>query len=216
MLTFELNLPDDPREGSPLVVLLHGRGTDRYDLLPLSAHLPAGSILVTPQGPHPGEPWGYGPGWAWYRHVSENRVEPEGLHVSLDALETFLAELPTQLPVSPGPLVLGGFSQGGTVSTAYALTRPGTVPMVMNLSGFVVDDPLVPVTREGVVGSRFFWGHGTGDMAVGHHLAVSGRARLRSVDADLVERDYAMGHQISEGELADVTAWMSGVAKPTE
>ena len=85
-----------------------------------------------------------------------------------------------------------------------------------NLSGFLVDDPLVPATREGVIGSRFFWGHGTGDMVVGHHLAVAGRARLRSVDADLLERDYAMGHQISAEELADVTAWISGDATPTE
>jgi len=210
MLTYEIRIPDDVQDGAHLFVLLHGRGADRYDLLPLAAHLPAGSMVVTPQGPHPGSAWGYGDGWAWYRHIAENRVGSEGLHASLDALEHFLGALHPTLPVVPGPLVLGGFSQGGTTTTAYALTRPGTVASVVNLSGFLVDDPEVPVTSAALSGTRIFWGHGTMDMAVHHSLAISGRARLRSLDADLTERDYPMGHQISAEELADITAWLEG------
>ena len=211
MLTYEIRIPEDVEDGAHLFVLLHGRGADRHDLLPLATHLPPGSIVVTPQGPHPGAPWGYGVGWAWYRHVEGNRVEPEGFHASLSALESFLAELPAILPVAPGPLVLGGFSQGGTTSLAYALTRPRTIPSVLALSGFLVDDSEVPVTSDAISGTRVFWGHGTLDMVVPHSLAISGRAMLRSLDADLHERDYPMGHQISAEELADVTAWLSRV-----
>lgn len=213
MLKYDIRTPIDVQDGARVIVLLHGRGTDRHDLLPLAAHLPSESIVVTPQGPHAGAPWGYGDGWAWYRHVEENRVESEGLHASLAALESFLAELPAILPVSPGPLVLGGFSQGGTTSLAYALTRPGTVPSVLDLSGFLVDDSEVPVTSEALGGTRIFWGHGTLDMAVHHSLAVSGRALLRSLDADLTEHDYPMGHQISAEELADITTWLSGAPR---
>ena len=213
MLTYEVLIPDDVRDGADLLVLLHGRGTDRHDLLPLATHLPSGSIVVTPQGPHPGAPWGYGAGWAWYRHVEGNRVESEGLHASLAALESFLAELPAILPVAPGPLVLGGFSQGGTTALAYALTRPGTVASVLDLSGFLVNDTEVPVTSDALSETRIFWGHGTLDMVVHHSLAVSGRALLRSLDADLTERDYPMGHQISAEELSDIAAWLSGAPR---
>ncbi len=206
-------MPDDVQDGARLFVLLHGRGTDRHDLLPLAAHLPPESIVVTPQGPHPGGPWGYGTGWAWYRHLEENRVESEGLHSSLAALESFLTELPAILPVAPGPLVLGGFSQGGTTSLAYALTRPGTVASVLDLSGFLVDDAEVPVTSAALSGTRVFWGHGTMDMTVPYSLAVSGRALLRSLDADLTEHDYPMAHQISAQELADITAWLSSAPR---
>ena len=80
---------------------------------------------------------------------------------------------------------------------------------MLNLSGFLVDDAEVRLTSDALSGARIFWGHGTMDMAVHHSLAVSGRAMLRSLDADLTEHDYPMGHQISAEELADITAWLS-------
>ena len=43
-----------PRGGSPVLVLLHGRGSDMHDLLGLRQGLPAEVPLVTPQAPFPG------------------------------------------------------------------------------------------------------------------------------------------------------------------
>jgi len=86
MLDFERFLPDDPRDGLPLLVLLHGRGSDKRDLQGLRPHLPQGWGLITPQGPHPGQPWGYGQGWAWYRYIAEDRVDATSLQASLGEL----------------------------------------------------------------------------------------------------------------------------------
>lgn len=212
MLEHEAIVPDDAREGAPLVVLLHGRGADRRDLLGLAEALPPEAVLVTPQAPHPGGPWGYGGGWAWYRYAGEDRVVSETLADSLRMLGPFLAELPSLLPVATGPLVLGGFSQGGTVSLAHALRNPGAVDLVLNFSGFLVDDPLVEVSRESVAGSRLFWGHGIQDPAIPHTLAFRGRTRLREVGADLIERDYAIGHWIAPEEAGDAAEEIRAVA----
>jgi len=168
-------------------------------------------IVVTPQGPHPGAPWGYGPGWAWYRYAGEDRVEGATLGESLSALDRFLETLPSLLPVAPGPVFLGGFSQGGTTSVAYALTRPGSVAGVLNFSGFLVDDPLVPVNPEAVGDTPIFWGHGIGDPNIPHALAERGRSRLLEVGAHLDARDYRIGHWIDPQELADAGGWMDGV-----
>jgi phospholipase/carboxylesterase len=54
-------------------------------------------------------------------------------------LEEFLEALPETLGFQPGPLVLGGFSQGGTTSLAHAMSHPGHLSGVVNLSGFLVD-----------------------------------------------------------------------------
>ena len=115
-LEYEVRMPDEPRDGAPLIVLLHGRGSDRFDLLGLRRGLPSGAIIVTPQAPFPGAPWGYGPGWAWYRFLGDDRPEPESFGESQALLEQFLTSLPAQLPIQPGQMVLGGFSQGGTMS----------------------------------------------------------------------------------------------------
>ncbi|HEV2146748.1 MAG TPA: alpha/beta hydrolase-fold protein [Longimicrobiaceae bacterium] len=207
MLHFEHRVPADARDGAPLLVLLHGRGSDERDLMGLVPHLPAGLIVVSPRAPFAGAPWGYGPGWAWYRFLGGTRPEPASFEESQRALGDFLRELPERLPVKPGPLTLGGFSQGGTMSLAHALRDPGTVPAVLNFSGFLADHPSVSATPETVRGTRIFWGHGTDDPAIPWEYARQGRAALEAAGADLEARDYRIGHWIDPQELTDAARW---------
>lgn len=209
MLPYELQGPAQPSEGAPLLVLMHGRGSDRFDLARLHSHLPNGTLLVTPEAPFPGAPWGYGPGSAWYKFISEGLPDEASMTESLESLDDLLGALPNALPVAPGPLVLGGFSQGGTMAVAYALSRPGTVQRVVNLSGFVPRHPLVTVSPATVEGTRFFWGHGTSDPAIPFTLAERGRAALRAAGADIATFDYEMDHGISPAELRDLSEWLT-------
>jgi len=210
MLKYEQHIPSGAADGAPLVVLLHGRGSDRFDLLGLADALAPGAVVVTPEAPHPGMPWGYGPGWAWYQFLGRNVPEPASFEASQQALGEFLGEIREQLPVRTGPLVLGGFSQGGVMSMAYALRNPGAAPVVVNFSGFLPQHPSVLPAPESVAGTRFFWGHGTMDPAIPFDLAIEGRALLTRAGADLTTRDYRIGHGISPDEAADARAWIAG------
>lgn len=208
MLPHEVEVSPGAEDGAPLIVLLHGRGADRFDLLGVAPHLAAGAVVVTPEAPHPGMPWGYGPGWAWYRFMGGDVPEPESFEESQQALGDFLGSIRESLPVRTGPLVLGGFSQGGTLSVAYALRNPGTVPRVLCFSGFLARHPSVQATPETVAGTRFWWGHGTLDESIPWALGEQGRAALRAAGADLTARDYRIGHGISPDELRDVRGWL--------
>lgn len=203
-------IPAGAGSGTPVAVLLHGRGADRRDLLSLAPHLPEATALVTPEAPHPGAPWGYGPGWAWYRYLAEDRVVGGTLAESLGALDRFLDALPDVLGFEPGPVTLGGFSQGGTTSLAWALTRPGRASDVAVLSGFLVDDPAVPVTPEAAGGLRVFWGHGRADPNIPWELAEKGRRRLEEAGARVTAMDHPGGHGITADELAELARWMEG------
>jgi phospholipase/carboxylesterase len=209
MLKYEQVVPEGVRDGAPLVVLLHGRGTDRFDLLGLAPHVAPDAVVVTAEAPHPGLAWGYGPGWAWYRFLGGSAPEPESFEASQQALAQFLAELPGLLPVRTGPLVLGGFSQGGTMSLGYALRNPGAAPLVLCLSGFLPQHPTVRATPESVRGTRFFWGHGTMDPAIPFAMGQDGRAALRAAGAELEARDYPIPHSISADEASDIRAWIA-------
>jgi phospholipase/carboxylesterase len=207
-LEYEVHIPADAQPGAPLIVLLHGRGSDRFDLRGLAPGLPRGSVIVTPEAPFPAAPWGYGPGSAWYRYLGDDRPEPESFDRSQDLLREFLDVIAARLPFDTGPLVLGGFSQGGTMSLGQALRYPGKVPQVLNFSGFLPNHPGVPVTPDAVRGWRIFWGHGTADPAIPITMAQQGRAALAAVGADLTARDYAIGHSIVAEELADASEWL--------
>ncbi len=194
--------------GDPVAVLLHGRGSHMQDLLGLRPGIPERVALVTPQAPFPGQPWGYGGGWAWYRYVSDDRVVPGTLDQSLRALDGFLDDLPEVLGAEPGPVILGGFSQGGTTSLAYGLSRPDRIAGVANFSGFYVSDPPIAVAREA---PPVFWGHGVADPAIPFRLAERGRARLAELDVDLDAHDYPIGHWIAPDEMGDFGSWLEGV-----
>lgn len=214
LLDYLLHTPGGASDGSPVAVLLHGRGSHRGDLQGLAPLLPSDTILVTPEAPHPAGPWGYGPGWAWYRYAGEDRVVWDTLAESLGALDAFLDALPSLLPVRPGPLFLGGFSQGGTTSLAWALTRRSRSPEVagvLTFSGFLAAVPEVEAHLVAAEGLDVFWGHGLRDPNIPHELGLRGRRRLVEAGARVQAADYPIGHWIDPGELADAAQWMEGV-----
>lgn len=206
-LEFATALRQPFQAGDPVAVLLHGRGSNMHDLLGLRPAVPDRVAIVAPQAPYPGAPWGYGSGWAWYRYVRGDQVVPETLEGSLGALDEFVPSLARILGAEPGPIVLGGFSQGGTTSLAYGLSRPGRVRAVANFSGFYVSEPAIPVPAAGVA-PPVFWGHGQADPAIPFSLAVEGRSRLVQAGVALDARDYAIGHWIGPDELADFAEWL--------
>jgi phospholipase/carboxylesterase len=212
-LPFLTHVPEGVRDGSALLVLLHGRGSNEGDLQGLAPLLPKDTILVTPRAPFAAGPWGYGPGWAWYRYIAEDRVDDPTLAGSLDALDGFLESIADSLPVRPGPLVLGGFSQGGTTSLAFALTRPGSVAGVANLSGFLVQSPMVAVEERGAKGLEVFWAHGRIDPNIPFALGVSGRERLRAAGATVEAFDHPSGHTITAEEVTAFRSWIEGLTR---
>jgi phospholipase/carboxylesterase len=208
-LDFERSGPTDPIAGGTVAVLLHGRGSDKHDLQGLRPQLPVDWVLITPQAPFSGAPWGYGGGGAWYRYQREDEVQVDTLRESLSRLDAFLPELPGLLGFEPGRLILGGFSQGGTVSLAYALSRPSAVAAALNFSGFLAAAVELDESGAAPPDTPIFWGHGVGDPAISIALAEKGRNRLRRAGAKLDARDYRIGHWIAEEEIADAVAMVS-------
>jgi len=211
-LDFERSGPADAGTGATVAVLLHGRGSDRHDLQGLRPQLPADWLLVTPQAPFAAAAWGYGGGGAWYRYREEDRLYVETLEESLAKLDAFYAELPGLLGFEPGRLVIGGFSQGGTVSLAYALSRPGAVAAALNLSGFLPSSVELDESGATPPTTPLFWGHGIGDPAIPFALAERGRSRLHRAGARLVARDYRIGHWIVPEEVQEAVAMVEETA----
>lgn len=203
MLTYEIREAADHGTAAPLIVLMHGRGASRFDLQPLADYMPSYANIVFPEAPHGAAQWGYGPGSAWYRFLGRNKPEPESFSASLDALAELIGSF------NATEIVLGGFSQGGAMSMAYALSHPGAIKAVINFSGFLADHPRVAVTRENVANTSFFWGHGRQDSSIPFELAIEGRAAFAAAAADLTARDYDSGHWIEPQELNDAVAWLA-------
>jgi phospholipase/carboxylesterase len=205
MLQYEIRPAATNAETAPALILMHGRGANRFDLLGLADHLPRSATLIFPEAPFAAAPWGYGPGSAWYRFLGRNKPEPESFSRSLDELADLIAH------INAPRVLVGGFSQGGTLGIACALANPGSIKGVLNFSGFLADHPRVQVTPETVRGTSFFWGHGRRDANIPFELAIEGRALLESASADLTAHDYDIGHWIDPQELSDAVEWLDRI-----
>jgi len=110
-----------PAQGRPAgaLVLLHGRGADEHDLLPLIEVLDPDQRLVgvAPRAPLPAP----GGGFRWYASERIGHPEPEGFLASVAALDAWLDDLPERIGVPSDRIVLGGFSQGCVMAYAIAL-----------------------------------------------------------------------------------------------
>jgi phospholipase/carboxylesterase len=210
-LDYDLHRPDGAGSDSTVAVLLHGRGSHKGDLQALVPVLPDDWVVVTPQAPFPGAEWGYGPGWAWYRYVAESRLVEETLDESLALLDGFIDELPDIVGFTPGHIVLGGFSQGGTTSIAYALSRPGVVKAALNFSGFVADSLVLPRGADAESATPVFWGHGTSDPNIPFQMAISGRQALTEAGVPLVQADFPIGHWILPEEVHEAVAMVESI-----
>lgn len=198
--------PGDPSR--PALILLHGRGGDETSFHQLGRKIHPELTIISLRAPFPAAPWGYGPGYAWYRFLSGTTPESSSFLRGQEILHFWLGSRPITEHLGAG-FILGGFSQGATSALAYALLHPGTVRGVAVLSGFLADHPSLQVTSENPGATPIFWGHGSADLAIPWTYALAGQQVLKENMANLTSHAYhGQGHAISPEELADLRAWL--------
>ena len=189
-----------PARGEPegLLVLFHGRGADEHDLFPLLDALdPERRLLgVTPRGP-----FSFPPGGAhWYGLYRLGEPDPPTFLETYPQVTAWL----DSFGVPSERTVLGGFSQGAVMTYAVGLgsARPRPAGLVA-LSGFVpivpgfeldLSAPLPPVAI----------GHGTHDEVIGVEWGRQARDLLTAAGADVLYREYPLGHSIDPRYLREV------------
>jgi len=193
----------------PALLLLHGRGADERDLLPLGQELDPRLFTIAARAPFR-FPWG---GFAWYDLAPEGVgfPDPESLQTSLDLLRRFLTEIVGAYPIDPGRLSIGGFSMGAVMAGTLALLEPNRLAAAIILSGYLAlhnDLPFHPAEARGL---SIFQAHGTLDQVIPVGFARETRAYLESTPVDLTYREYAMGHEIGGAEFVDLQGWVRDV-----
>ncbi len=192
------------REGSsPLIILLHGLGSDERDLLGLAPALDPSWTVLTLRAPKPYEMGGY----AWFDidWTEEGiAVDIEGVARSLEILE---AEVSAIVADREGPVVLGGFSQGAIMSLALSFVRPALFQGVWLMSGAAV--PALFPSEAPRPTASYLVQHGTDDMVLSVELGreVAYELDRRSANTQYIE--YPMGHEVSPASIRDADSWLA-------
>lgn len=203
-----------PADAESVVILLHGLGADGHDLAPAVPYLDlADTRFVLPHAPVRPVTLNAGhPMRAWYDlrtlEPGPDRENTDHIRVSVDQVrELVQAERARGVPSSS--IVIAGFSQGGAIAAAVALSSGEPLAGLVALSTYAVlveewEDLVAPTAAE----LSAFVGHGTADPVVplerGRDLADRLRTRLHEVRFET----YPVAHGLHHRELQDLGAWL--------
>jgi phospholipase/carboxylesterase len=187
--------PERERADRPLLVLMHGKGSNESDLFGLSPLLPLEPVIASVRAPLPD-----GPGFSWFDSAHYDDDGPT-LEYADAAGEAVLEWLGGQ---SYSSVSILGFSQGAAMVLQLLRMRPEAFRCGVALSGFSVHgkhpgDAVLESVRPPV-----FWGRGTEDAM------INSRAIDRTLDwlpahSTLTERIYeGLGHGVVASEMREV------------
>lgn len=202
--------PKIKREKNPLLLLLHGYGSNEEDLFSFAAQLPDEYFIVSARAPYSLPPYGN----AWYAITFDNDMNKFSDHKqaaeSRDLIVKFIDEIIDNYPVDKDKVTLVGFSQGTILSYAVALTYPEKVERVAALSGYI-DTEIIGSNpdREGLSKLHFFVSHGIVDQVIPVEWARKAPDFLKTLGLDVEYHEYPVGHGVAPQNFYDLLAWIS-------
>lgn len=192
----------------PTVLALHGWGANAMDLLGLAPFFGGGRFLVLcPQGPVE-VPLGPMSGWGWFPLTSGGPLDPDAFERGMDSLRTFIAEAEQRYPIDRRKFVIMGFSQGGVMAYALALSEPQRFSGLVALSSWL-PTPLasaLPPADRGQLTTLVH--HGRTDEMIPVARGQESLEQLRRLGVPASYREFDMGHEISRDSLTDLVRWL--------
>ncbi|MBV6821735.1 alpha/beta hydrolase [Pseudomonas sp. PD9R] len=192
----------------PLVIFLHGYGSNEQDLFGIKDDLPAQYTYLSVRAPIVMEEGSY----QWFRKKGEGAYngETDDLKSSGQLLLDFIAQAAKKYHTEPSKVYLVGFSQGAIMSYEVALRHPEAVGGIAALSGRilpVLKSELKPDEKRQSL--AIFIGHGTADKRLPISDGTEANSLLQSVSLEPEFHAYdGVGHNISAAEIQDLSAWL--------
>lgn len=206
------HLVREPRikhEKNPLLLLLHGYGSNEEDLFSFAQQLPDEYYVISARAPYPLPPYGN----AWYAinfDAGMNKFsDNEQATKSRDLIVHFIDEAVQLYPIDKNAVTLIGFSQGAILSYAVALTYPEKVSRVAALSGYLNNDIIADqLQAEKLQQLRFFISHGSADQVIPVEWARKAPDFLDSLGLETEYHEYPVGHGVAPQNFYDLVAWL--------
>lgn len=195
---------------APLLIMLHGYGSNEEDLFSFAEDLPAELFIISVRAPYPMPPYGH----AWYEIHFQGSVDGKFSDdnqavISREKIVQFLEEVEEHYPVDPNNVTLVGFSQGCILSFAVALSYPEKIRNVIGLSGYINKN----ILKEGYEKKDFsklsvYSSHGTADQVIPVAWARMTKPFLDSLKIDNQFSEFPVGHGVAPDNFRELKQWL--------
>lgn len=201
--------PSSLKQNAPLLIMLHGYGSDENDLFSFASELPDELFIVSARAPYTMQPYGN----AWYAinfdAVQGKWSDNEQAKESRDLISKFIDEAINFYPVNKNNVTLLGFSQGTILSYAVALTYPEKVKNIIALSGYINKDILpINITDKNYSNLDFYCSHGSVDQVIPVDWARNTPPFLSKLNIKHQYSEFPVGHGVAPQNFYDFKDWL--------
>lgn len=208
-LEYKIREPKVILDKNPLLLLLHGYGSNEADLFSFAPELPEEYYIISARAPYDLQ---YG-SYAWYAinfDADQNKFSDNNqARISRDVIADFIDELIANYPIDANDVNLIGFSQGSILSYAVALSYPEKINKVVAMSGYlnleiVAEDYL----KNDLSKLKIFASHGTVDQVIPVDWARKTPAILEKLGIAITYKEYPVGHGVAPQNFYDFKNWL--------
>lgn len=208
-LEYKIREPKIKLDKNPLLLLLHGYGSNEADLFSFATELPDEYYIISARAPYDLQ---YG-SYAWYAinfDADENKFsDHDQARTSRDLIAEFIDELVAIYPIDANNVTLIGFSQGSILSYAIALSYPEKVQRVVAMSGYLNTDIATEnYTNNNFENLKIFASHGTVDQVIPVEWARKTPAALEKLGIQSTYKEYPVGHGVAPQNFYDFKNWL--------
>jgi phospholipase/carboxylesterase len=206
---YHITRPSSIKENAPLLIMLHGYGSDENDLFSFASELPKELFIVSVRAPYTMQPYGN----AWYAihfDAEQNKWNDTKQAIgSRDLIATFIDEACATYPVNKNNVTLLGFSQGTILGYAVALTYPKKVKNVIALSGYISEDMLPEdFGSKDFSYLNFYCSHGSLDQVIPVEWARKTPKFLNQLNIKHVYSEFPVGHGVAPQNFYEFRRWL--------
>ena len=196
-------------EKSPVIIMLHGYGSDENDLFSFASELPSKYSIISLKAPYPMQPYGN----AWYAihfdNVDGKWSDDAQAIESRDKVANCIDEIIEKYNVDPNNLTLLGFSQGTILSFSVALSYPEKVKNIIGLSGYINE----AIFKENYKDNDFknlniYSSHGSVDQVIPVDWARKTKPFLSGLNINCEYSEFPIGHGVAPQNFYDFKTWL--------
>jgi len=201
--------PQSKTSESPLLLLLHGFGSNESDLHSFASYLPENHYIVSIRAPFK-LPNG---GFAWYNISFDEDMNKFNDHDqakdSINKIINFIDELSNKYLIDKNKISLLGFSQGTILSYALCLNYPEKFKNIIGFSGYI-DEAMINVKSKNIDYSRLnlYISHGKDDPVIPVDWARKSTEVLKRNKINYSFNEFNSGHTISSENFYDFKNWL--------
>ena len=194
------------RDGAPLLIGLHGRGSNADDLAGLALTLDPSWRYIFPQAPNRLGIGGWTESFSWYEPImseAERRGAPHaGVRASAqvlaarEQLRRFLEATHERLATPPGRSALVGFSQGAAMTLDTGLRADPPYAALVAMSGYLPESDDLSTVLDAAKGQPLLIIHGVADDVLAIGIGRRAKQVLEAAGLALDYREFPMAHEV--------------------